>query len=137
MTEKKKEVDAVEPTTEALQNRIKELEAKLAAGEEAALKRVCKALDVDPASLRDPAPEQEEVMISCHVPFAVNVNGMKYVGKCVVKKSTFHVIQQAIGDRYMRRLRELTGTDYVLKELGTGSFVPHVVGKVDQTGERV
>lgn len=126
--------------SEDLKKRIAELEAKVAAGEEAALERVCKAMGTTSKEIKETevTEKEPEPIIECWVPTPVRVNMTIYQGKVQVPKSTFHVIQQALGDRRMRLLRELTGNNYILEELiGGQGFAPRLVGKVDITGEKI
>lgn len=125
-------------STEALKSRIASLEAKVKSGEEGALSRVCKAMGVEPdAVTAKEADKKPEVMVRCFVMTEVKINGRTYHGDVTVPHSTFEVLSQAVGDRRMRHLRELTGNNYMLKELASGGLAPHVVGKVDASGERI
>lgn len=127
------------PSREDLQAKIKELEAKVAAGEEAAMKRVCKALDINPDTIKptNVTTKAAEPIISCYVPTPVRVNMNVYHGKVEVPASTFQVIQQALGDRRMRLLKELTGNKYVLQELVTGGYAPRLVEQYNAEGDRI
>ena len=110
--------------------RIAELEAKVRDGEEASLSRVCKAMGIDPSSIKAAeaakAAKPKEAMISMFVHYPVNVNGTIYRGQVTVPYGTFQVISQALGDRRMRILRELTGNNYILQ-----------VGEVNAEGDRI
>lgn len=121
-----------------LEAKLAAQEAKLAAGEEAALARVCKAMDLEPSEVKskeDAKPVKED-MVRCFVHYPVRINSNVYVGHVTVPYSTFRVIQQALGDRRQRLLRELTGSNYILRELETGGYAPHKVGEVGMEGER-
>ncbi len=127
---------------EELQEEIKALKAKVAAGEEAALKRVCEALnvskeEVEKAELTGISEKPAEAIIRCFVATPVRVNMTVYHGWVDVAKSTFGVIQQAIGDRRMRLLRELTSSKYVLDELCGPAGAPRLVERLDASGERI
>lgn len=138
------EVAQAEPQAEsqelsALGARIKELEAKIAGGEEAALKRVCLALNVRPeeVSAREAANPRAGMRVRCFVHFPVRINMHVYQGDVTVPYDVFQVIQQALGDRRMRLLSELTGNNYILKELAGGGFAPQLVGKINDAGEKI
>ncbi len=105
---------------EELQEEIKALKAKVAAGEEAALKRVCEALnvskeEVEKAELTGISEKPAEAIIRCFVATPV----------------------RAIGDRRMRLLRELTSSKYVLDELCGPAGAPRLVERLDASGERI
>lgn len=139
MKKKDAEIKEVEtPEGQSMQDRIKELEAKIAAGEEAALARVCKALGVEPEDIeKAEAPKAPKKMIRMFVRNPVNVNGTVYQGDVTVAIDTARVLQQAVGDRQNRLIREMTGNNYILEELQGGGFSPRLVGKIDETGERI
>lgn len=124
---------------EDLLARISELEGKIRDGEDAALTRVCKALKVDPEDVKTSEAKQgePELLVRMHVRTPVRVNTKIYHGMVEVPHSTFMVIAQAIGDRTMRHIRELTGDIYHLKELTSGVFAPQLVGKIGADGERI
>lgn len=135
------ENEVVDISTEQkdLHARIQELEAKILAGEQAALERVCKAMGVSTTEVtaKEAAAPKPERMIRLFVHYPVNVNGRVYKGDVTVPYPTFQVISQALGDRRTRLLRELTGNNYMLKELEAGVWAPTLVGKIDETGERI
>lgn len=140
----KKKTDPVDTIKEMAETdkdkRIAELEALVRAGEERALERVTKALNLDSESIRmaeASRTSKAEPLIRMWVQTEVMVNGTKYLGDITVPLSTSRVIQQAIGDRRMRLLRELTGNNYILEELRGGGFAPRLVGQVDVNGERM
>ena len=118
---------------------LKEKEARLAEGEEGAMKRVCAALDID---VKDVAPKdvkkkEPEMIVECFVNTPVRINQTIYQGLVKVPHSVFCVLSQAMGDRRMRILRELTGNNYLIQELAGGGRVAKVVGTVGLNGERV
>lgn len=124
--------------------RIAELEAKLKdidkQSEESALTRVCKAMGINEEEIKEKEKalvEENPQMVRMWVTTPVNVNGKKYEGDITVRLDTARVIQQAIGDRRMRLLRELTGNNWVLQELQNGGFAPRLISQVDATGERI
>lgn len=122
--------------------RIADLEAKLRGLEEKALERVCAAMGLDATDIktaegRRPAKAVKEPRVRMFVQNEVNINGEKYIGDITVPLSTSRVIQQAIGDRRMRLLRELTGNNYILQELAGGGFAPRLVGQIDINGEQM
>lgn len=119
------------------QARIKELEARVAAGEEAALARVCKALNIDPATVNATKDAEPEQMIRCFVSNPIHINGKAYSGDVTVPYGVFEMLQEMLGKRRQRLLRELTGNNYMLTELQGGGMTPVLVGKVDATGERI
>lgn len=127
-----------EKTKTELQTELDAANAKVAEGEEAALKRVCEALKIDPKDLeaKDVVPVKED-QIQCFVSYPVNINGTVYRGKVTVSKSTFEVLQQAMGDRKMRLLRETVGSNYQLQAILEGGFAPKLVGQYDSSGERI
>lgn len=124
-------------STESLQAKIAELEAKVQEGEEAALKRVCSALNVSPEEVKTEERKEPEAMIEYFVPHDVRINDRIYRGKVTVPYSVFRVLSQAIGDRRTRITRELTGNNYLLEGDKYGAFAPKVVGKVGLQGEPV
>lgn len=120
-------VESKSPEVLALEKKVAELEAKVIGGEEAAMSRVCRALNVDPEMIRDEKPKVKERMIRCEVPMMVNINGTKYIGIVEVPESVYQVIAQAVGDRRNRLLRELTADKVILHAIGGGEFRPVVL----------
>lgn len=125
---------------EALKARIAELEAKLAEGDEAALKRVAKAAGIDAQEVldhEDRARTPKEALVEVDLgPHEVNVNGRIFRGKVEVPHSVAQVLNQAVGDKRMRHLRELVGKDYLVESLN-GVHVSRVIGQINEHGERI
>lgn len=120
----------------ALEAKIKELEAKVAQGEEGALARVCAAMDLEVPEVKAKEPKKE-MMIRVDVTYPVNINGRRYLGIEEVPYSVFQVISQALGDRKQRILRELTGNNYILRDIQGGGQAPQIVGAIGMNGEPV
>jgi hypothetical protein len=122
-----------------LEDKLKAAEAKVLAGEEGAMQRVCSALDIDPKKmeLTDVVKKEPEMMVECYVPFHIRINQTVYLGKCKVPYSVFGVLSQAIGDYRNRLIRELTGDINVIEALSNGGFASKVVGKFDGSGARI
>lgn len=124
-------------TSAAVLAKIAELEAKVAAGEEAALQRVCKAMGIDPKAIEAAKPAKPEPQITCFVGTPVHINGNQYLGKVTVPYGVFEMLQEMLGKRRQRLLRELTGNNYILKELQSGGMAPVLVGQVDEVGDKI
>lgn len=126
------------PSIEDLQKQIEDLKAKLVEGEEGALKRVAKHMGVDPSEVADkettPVDDLVEVDMASHI---VPINGTTYRGVVQVPRAVAQVIHQAIGDKRMRLLREMTGKDYVMEEVAGGRLRAKVVGQVNAYGEKI
>lgn len=139
MKKKDAEIKEVEvKPAQSSEERIAELEAKIREAEEGALSRVCKALGVEPDQVKGAEkPKKQEQLRRMFVRNPVSINGKKYQGDVTVPLSVARVLDQSIGDRRMRLVREQTGNDYILEELGGTGFQPRLVGQVDVTGEKI
>ena len=67
-------------------------------------------MDLDPKEVeeKEAAKPKEQPMVRCFVHYPVRINDRVYQGHVTVPYDTFGVIQQALGDRRQRLLRELT-----------------------------
>lgn len=141
----KKKTETIDATVEAMasesetQKRIKELEDLIRNSEEQALERVCKAMGIDPNDIKKAEVKKTErsQMVRMFVHYPVRVNSNIYQGDVTIPLDTSRVIQQALGDRRMRLLRELTGNNYILKELQGGGWAPQLIGQIGIDGERI
>ncbi len=129
-------VDEQKKDQSALEARIKELEAKVADGEEGALKRVCSAMGLDVPEVKAKEPK-DEMMIRVDVTYPININGRIYRGIETVPYPVFQMISEMLGKRKMRILGELTGNNYILRDIQGGGQAPHIVGAVGLDGEAV
>jgi hypothetical protein len=133
---KKEEIQQAKKTADQYEKEIEELKAKVMAGENAALDRVCKAMNIDPESLKTQEPKKEDI-IRLDVNHPVYINGKEFFGTVEVPKSVAEVIQQALGDRRSRILRELTGTNYKIESIAGGGFAGRKVGEIGMDGETI
>lgn len=127
-------------STDELQARIRELEERVRAGEQAAMDRVCKALNINPNEIaekeRARKSHEPEPMCKMWVHYPVRVNMKVYIGDTTVPLSTARVIQQALGDRRQRILAESIGSVYALKEINSGQFAPRLVSQTTIEGDQ-
>lgn len=135
---KKTSADDLEKKVQELEKQKAELQALLAEGDEGALKRVAKYAGVDPEAIvskeTTPVEELVEVEMGTH---EVRINGEVFRGKVTVARSVAQVLNQAIGDRRMRLLRELTGSDHLVETLAGGAVRSRVVGQINELGEKI
>lgn len=126
---------------EALKNELEELKAKVAAGDEESLKRVCKAMNVsyDEVVEKEVASKgREEDLIEFDIGrHRVNINGTIYTGKIRCAASVKEVIDQAVGDTRMRHMREKFGNDYQIAAVAGTVTAPKIVGRVNEHGEQL
>ena len=116
------------------EEREAQVKALTVEAEEHALARVCAAMGIDPKRLKEKESEKPKQMIEMHVQTEVLVNGKRYVGRVVVDYELSKVLGQAIGDRRMRLLRELTGSKYIIDELSNGTPAPRLVEQTTEDG---
>lgn len=132
-------VEQISQDHEALKKELEELKAKVAAGEEESLKRVCKAMNVsyeDVAKNEEIAKSREEDLIEFDIGrHRVNINGKVFTGKCRCSASVKEVIDQAVGDTRMRHMREKFGNDYEINAVAGMASAPRIVGRVNEHGE--
>lgn len=123
---------------EELKKKLSELEDLVASSDEEKLKRVCRAMKVDYQDIvtkeTTPVATMVEMDMGVH---QVTINGTVYRGKTTVNVETARVLQQAIGDRRMRLLKEMIGKDYMIEMLQDGTSNVRIVGEVNQYGEKV
>lgn len=130
--------DDIQSKLEAAQKELADLKAKLAEGDEAALRRVSKSLGVD----ADEVLKKETTAVDTLVEIDLGVhqvylNGTTYYGKRTVSLATARVIQQAIGDRRMRLLREKFGKDHLVEEVAGRGLTVREIGRVNEYGEKI
>lgn len=122
---------------EELLSRIKELEAKVAEGEEGAMKRVCKALKIDEEEVIAEEAKKPEDIIRFHCPYPVGINGREYFGLVEAPLSIYRSIQHTLSVRRQRILNETIGNDHLIKEINGGGFKAEVVSRINDIGEKV
>jgi phage gpG-like protein len=135
---KKISVEELQKRLEQLEKEKADMQAKLVEGEEAALRRVAKAMKVDADEIlereKKPVDQLVEVDLGRH---RVNINGQVYTGQMTVSRSTAQVLQQAVGDKRMRLLREKFGKDHLVEEVVGMGLRSRVIGQVNEYGEQV
>lgn len=136
--EETKETPVADLSVEQMAKKIAELEAMLATSDEEKLKRVCRAMNVDYQDIvkkeTTPVGMMVEMDMGAH---QANINGKIYRGRVIVAVETARVLQQVIGDRRMRLLREMIGKDYLIEMLQDGTSNVRVVGQVNEYGEKI
>lgn len=130
-------VETKAPSQDELLEKVAALEAKVAAGEEAALKRVCNAMGIEPNKVTEVESQLDVRMIRMFVNVPVNINGKIYQGHVDVPAHVAEVIDENLGKRRQRLISEAIGKNYMVQQAIDGGTRAVLVGQTSPDGDRI